>query len=61
MDMILGKKLKEIYDRNYRSLPECKTCLHRDENHYANCIECCPVRSQSIPGDEEAFNDGAGW
>ena len=36
------KAIKEIQEDAYRSYKECKTCQHRNDKHYMNCIECCP-------------------
>ncbi len=39
------KQVKEILEDAYRSYKECKTCKHRNDKHYMNCIECCPFEN----------------
>jgi hypothetical protein len=41
-------KLKKIYKDRYRCFEHCIVCENRNDTHYANCIECCPVRQGKI-------------
>lgn len=40
--------IKEIMENEYRCFKYCKKCEFRRDKHYANCIECCPVRNGKI-------------
>lgn len=43
--------LKKIFKARYRCFEYCAGCAHRSERHYANCIECCPVRRGDVRQD----------
>jgi hypothetical protein len=40
--------LKKIYEDRFRCFEHCKICENCNDTHYANCMECCPVRSGKI-------------
>ena len=42
-EFAVHKYLKQYYD-SFRCFEYCKICSHRNDSHYGNCMECCPVR-----------------
>jgi len=43
----LTEVAKQMESR-YRCFGYCKQCNNRNDSHYGNCIECCPVRRGEV-------------
>jgi len=41
-------QLKKVLDGHYRCFEYCAICQHRNNKHWANCMECCPVMRDGI-------------
>ena len=41
-------ELKKICNTRYRCFYYCIICKHKNDTHWGNCIECCPVRLNEI-------------